>query len=134
MCDSIKVHPIGNELRVHILVAKLLSEVKRLLMQYRHTPPVTNPNTAGRGGKHVNKCCSRRQTEVYALPSTTNIHIINICAFGEVIDVGGAVEDGVDRYIVEMRYNIREVGGDDAVDDKESRAEEVVEGTTEVIS
>ena len=49
---------------------------------------------AGRGGGNLNQSCTRLDTELYAATRTTDIHILNLCAFGEVLHDGGAVEEG----------------------------------------
>lgn len=133
MCDGIEDEAVGEELGVHILVAQFLSEVERLLVQYRHTLPVANPNTAGRSGGHMNECRTRCQTEVDTLFGTSNVDILDVGAFGEMLHIGGAVEDRVDCVIVASCNCVGEVAGDVAIDDKQAGAEEVVEAAAEVV-
>ena len=39
--------------------------------------------------------CSGSQTELYATLGSADIHLLYIVGFGEVLDIGGAVEDGL---------------------------------------
>jgi len=42
----------------------------------------------------MNECRPRCQAEVDALFGASDVDILDVCAFGEVLHVGGAVEDG----------------------------------------
>ena len=71
------------------------------------------------------------QTEVNATLGTADVDIFNLGAFGEVLDDGGTVEDGVDADGI--ADDGTEVFGDIAEDDMQTCAEEVLEGVGEVV-
>ena len=71
------------------------------------------------------------QTEVNATLCTTDVDVLNLSTFGEVLHDSGTVKDGIDADSI--AHDSTEVLGDVAEDDVQTGTEEFLEGVGEVV-
>ena len=92
--NGIQNDPFGKELGVHIAVVQELPEVQFALGKQRYSLAVLaiKPDLAHRRCGYMYEPCSCSQAELHATFGTTDIHLLYIVGFGEVLDIGSAVE------------------------------------------
>ena len=121
--NGIKHCTLGQELGVDITVVEELSEPQLTLVELGHLLAIfmDNPNLTYRGRRDMHQSGTGLQTELHAALCTAYIHVFDVGSLGEVLHVGGAVEDSVDM-VVNIDF-LRHVG----IHHKEAGAEELLE-------
>ena len=97
MRHCIKDKTVGEELGVHILITEILTEIYIPFGKGRCRRIVTYPHTAGRGCRDVYECGTRSETEVHTPLRTAYVHILYVRTLGEMLHIGGTIEDRIDR-------------------------------------
>ena len=95
MYNSVKDESLCQELGVDVLVAQILPEVDVSFGEHRRHVGVS-PESAYRSGGDVNKRGPCLEAEVHATLRSAYVDILDIRAFGEVLDVSRTVDDSGD--------------------------------------
>ena len=131
--NSLEHDALGDELGVDVGVVHVLPEVEFLLVENSVGVELSDVKSCGTISRDMNKTCTNRQAQFHTFHRTTNVHILDFCTLGEVLNNGSTVEDSVDGGGGTTDY-ITEVLSDIASNDDESSAiEELLEVCLEVI-
>ena len=134
---SVEDEPLGHKLRVDVLVAEVLAHVKALFGEYflllvaQSFYAVAYPQAAGTGGRDVYQRGTMLHTEIDTTLGTTDVDILNLSTFGEVLHDSGTVKDCIDADSI--ADDSTKVFGDVAEDDVQTASEKFLEGVGEIV-
>ena len=131
MGNGIEHQSLSEELGVDVAVVEELSEPELALVElgYLVAGAVENPQLTDGGRRDMYQLGTGLQTELHTALCTTDIDVLDVRALGEVLHVGGTVEDGVNLIQAESGEVLRDV----AVDDEDAGAEELLVRLLEVV-
>ena len=92
--DGIENQSLGHELRVDVLIAKVLSHVETLL-SIDIVLDLTSPQATGTCRRDVDELGTCLDTEINTALSTADVYILNLSAFREVLHDSSTIEDSV---------------------------------------
>ena len=125
---SVKHDALRDELRVRILVAKVLAEIQFLFrvnrILWRHS---IDGHASGAVCGNMDKFGVVQQAELDAMRRAAHVDIFNLSALGEVLHHGGAVEHGI-HFAIHLDFL-----GHIAVDDAQTAAKQLVIVVAEVV-
>ena len=116
----------GHELRVDILVVQILANIESLLREHLILR-FTSPDTTGAGGRDMDETGTRLDTVLHAMLGTTDVHVLYLCAFTEVLHDSCTIEDSINL----QTYS--EVAGDVAQNNMETCTKEWCKRFVEII-
>ena len=130
---GIENEPFCHELRVDVLVAKILSHIEPLFgihFVLAGFYAFAHPQATRTGGGDVYEACACLYTEFHATLCAADVHVLYLCSLAEVLHDGGTVEHGVD---VQVGGDGGEVVGHIAKDDMQTCALQVFESIGEIV-